>query len=342
LDQIRSALERKPEFEARCAEYLARFGDRCLDELKLESPTLHDNPLPLFRSIGRLADAEHAADNQHRGGCQRRSLAETKAAAALRGHPIRRMVFRWVLRHARARVRDRENLRFARTRVFGRVRRVFSELGRRLHALGRLDSASDVFYLEVSELFGVIDGTATTADLKSLVAARKNEFELYRDSEPPPSRFQSRGLAVETAASQLPTTEPTDKSDIRRGLGCSPGIVRGRVRVVTDPREVVLERGDIVVAERTDPGWILIFPLAAGLVVERGSLLSHSAIVARELGLPAIVSLEGVTRWLRNGDRIEMDGSSGFVRKLDRDERPIAPVAETFDPYRIATSQALL
>jgi rifampicin phosphotransferase len=165
---------------------------------------------------------------------------------------------------------------------------------------------------------------------------------LYRDSEPPPSRFQSRGLAVETAASQLPTTEPTDKSDIRRGLGCSPGIVRGRVRVVTDPREVVLERGDIVVAERTDPGWILIFPLAAGLVVERGSLLSHSAIVARELGLPAIVSLEGVTRWLRNGDRIEMDGGSGFVRKLDRDERPIAPVAETFDPYRIATSQALL
>ena len=96
------------------------------------------------------------------------------------------------------------------------------------------------------------------------------------------------------------------------------GVVRGKVRVVRDPRNVQLDHGSILVAEHTDPGWILIFPSALGVLVERGSLLSHAAIVARELGIPAIVSVPGVTRWLQDGDVVELDGSTGVVRKLNR------------------------
>jgi pyruvate,water dikinase len=104
--------------------------------------------------------------------------------------------------------------------------------------------------------------------------------------------------------------------DQRKGLGCCPGVVRGPVRVITDPRNATLKMGDILVAERTDPGWIMLFPSASGLLVERGSLLSHSAIVAREMGIPAIVSLTGVTRWLKDGDQVELDGSTGVVRRI--------------------------
>jgi pyruvate,water dikinase len=86
---------------------------------------------------------------------------------------------------------------------------------------------------------------------------------------------------------------------------------------VTDPRAVELKTGEILVAERTDPGWVMLFPAASGLLVERGSLLSHSAIVAREMGLPAIVSLPDVTRWLRDGDWVEMNGSTGVVRRIE-------------------------
>jgi len=100
-------------------------------------------------------------------------------------------------------------------------------------------------------------------------------------------------------------------------------VVRGPVRVVFDPRGVTLARQTILVAEHTDPGWILIFPSAAGLLVERGSLLSHAAIVARELGIPAVVSVPGLTRWLRDGDWVEIDGSTGLVRKI------VAPDADT-------------
>ncbi len=108
--------------------------------------------------------------------------------------------------------------------------------------------------------------------------------------------------------------------DERKGLGCSPGIVRGPVRVVTDPTTADLEQRAILVAEHTDPGWIMVFPSARGVLVERGSLLSHAAIVARELGIPAIVSLPGVTRWLRDGDWVEMDGSTGIVRRISPPE----------------------
>ena len=69
-------------------------------------------------------------------------------------------------------------------------------------------------------------------------------------------------------------------------------------------------------AEHTDPGWILVFPSARAVLVERGSLLSHAAIVARELGIPAVVSLPGLTRWLKDGDLVELDGTTGIVRRL--------------------------
>jgi pyruvate,water dikinase len=106
--------------------------------------------------------------------------------------------------------------------------------------------------------------------------------------------------------------------EAKRGTGCYPGTVRGIARVVVDPRSATLRSGEILVAERTDPGWVMLFPGAAGLLVERGSLLSHSAIVSRELGIPSVVGVAGLTEWLRTGDMVELDGRSGTVRLLER------------------------
>jgi pyruvate,water dikinase len=78
--------------------------------------------------------------------------------------------------------------------------------------------------------------------------------------------------------------------------------------------------GEVLVAERTDPGWVVLFSVAAGVLVERGSVLSHSAIIAREMAIPTIVAIPGVTRWLRDGDRVRLDGRSGIVRRLGDSE----------------------
>jgi pyruvate,water dikinase len=317
MAQIQREVRRVPAFAAGYRDYLDKFGDRCLEELKLESATLHDDPLTLLRSVGQLAHrlATGDAPKPH-DEAETRRRAEERVRAALRFRPIRRLVFRWVLRTARGRVRDRENLRFERTRLFGRVRMIFVELGKRFHALELLDQPRDVFFLELDEILGFVDGTATCTELKGLVALRKAEFDRYRKTPAPADRFETRGVVYQGNDFQAAAQAEELDGDRRQGLGCCPGIVRGPVRVVSDPRGAVLRHGDILVAERTDPGWIMLFPSAAGLLVERGSLLSHSAIVAREMGIPAIVSISGVTRWLKDGDWVELDGRTGVVTRV--------------------------
>ncbi len=317
LATIARAIEASPAFRAEYQAYLDKFGDRCMEELKLESATLHDDPLMLLRSVGQMArrlgrtdPTAIARDTDQRG------RAETSVRRFLRWHPLRRVLFHWVLRNTRARVRDRENLRFERTRLFGRVRMIFVELGRQLHALELLEQPRDIFYLELNEILAFTDGTASCTDLKGLAALRLAEFDRYRSMPAPDERFETRGVVHHGHSFQGERTAEDKGGDQRKGLGCCPGVVRGPVRVIRDPRNATLQTGDILVAERTDPGWIMLFPSAAGLLVERGSLLSHSAIVAREMGIPAIVSIDGVTRWLTDGDWVELDGKSGVVTRV--------------------------
>ena len=111
-----------------------------------------------------------------------RSEAERRVVHALKGRPDRRLVFNWVLKHARTHVRDRENMRFERTRVFGRVRRIFVALGREFAALGVLEAAEDIFFLQIDEVFGFADGTAVSTDLKGLVKLRRAEYAAYREA----------------------------------------------------------------------------------------------------------------------------------------------------------------
>lgn len=313
------AMRSRAEFRAGYKAYLAKFGDRCLEELKLESETLHENPQVLLRSIGELARApqkQSAALNPVASASAKR--AEEQIRSALSSSPMKRQVMKRVLRQARTRVRQRENLRFERTRLFGRVRNIFRECGKRLHAAGVLESPDDIFYLQVEEILGYAKGTAGSADFPALVRTRKAEFADYKASPAPPARFETRG-PVSTARrfeSKFSGTAENLGSDERCGIGCCPGVVHGAVRVILDPRGAALPAGSILVAEHTDPGWIMLFPSAAGLLVERGSLLSHSAIVARELGIPAVVSIPCLTTWLHDGDVVELDGALGTVRRI--------------------------
>lgn len=315
---IAAALALHPELGPLYTAYLARFGDRCLDELKLESATLHDDPLPLLRAIGEFARRLRSGRSAPAvDEAAIRQEAETRVRIALRGSPLKRLLFAGILAQARARVRDRENLRFERTRLFGRVRRIFVELGKRFAAEGILDESREIFWLEKDEIFGFVDGTTSTTDLRGLAALRRAEFGRWQEMEAPADRFDTRGMVnhAQPYCSTVASTILPDGETLK-GIGCCPGVVRGQVRVIVDPRGASLRQGEILVAERTDPGWIMLFPACSALLVERGSLLSHSAIVAREMGIPAIVALAGITTWLRDGDWVEMDGASGVVRKI--------------------------
>jgi len=321
-DVVRARLDAYPEFRTELDAYIAKFGDRCLEELKLESASLRDDPTTLLRAIASFAQRAEQGRSDDGGPSIERRLradAESRVATALTKNPAKRAIFRWVLRHARDRVRDRENLRFERTRLFGRCRAIFVEIGKRLYALGRLDDPRDVFYLETEEALGFVEATATATDLASMARIRKTEFARYPAMDAPAERFETTGAVHQGNAfrASRPATE-APAGDHLVGTGACPGAVRGRARVIHDPRTARIEQGEILVARYTDPGWIMLFPACAGLLVERGSMLSHSAIVAREMAIPAIVGLAGVTSWVETGDLVDMDGASGIVRIVER------------------------
>lgn len=310
----RAALERDARLAEAFREYLGKFGDRCVQELKLESRTLRDDPSSLLKAVGNAATGAPGESRPAAGG-----RAEADLRAALGGGAARAWVALALTRWAKARVRDRENLRFERTRVFGRVREIFLCLGRRLAARGLLRDPRDVFFLQVDEALGAVEGTVVTQDLRALADIRKREAGRFEGMPEMPGRFETRGAVLPGILGGLPASPGDDQGGgaSRTGIGCCVGVVRARARVVLDPRGESLRPGEILVARHTDPGWIALFSGAAGIVVERGSLLSHSAIVAREMGIPAIVALDGATSWLNTGDLLEMDGSTGVVRKCD-------------------------
>jgi pyruvate,water dikinase len=297
-------------FHEELRAYVERFGDRCANELKLETLTHGDDPSFLVRLIRTYARGGAVRQGGREG--EIRAAAEALARSRLTG--VRRRVFFSVLAQARLRVRDRENLRFERTRVFGAVRRIFLAIGARLAQAGRLDTPRDVLYLRVDEIFSHLDGTGVTAELRPLVALRRAEFEAYERAPAPPDRFETRGPPADCATAHV---LPAAHEGALKGIGCSPGIVRAPVRIVRDPAHAGDLAGHILVAERTDPGWTLIFPAVEGVLVQRGSLLSHSAIVARELALPCIVSIPGLMEVLRDGEIVEMDGTAGTLRRVE-------------------------
>ncbi|RMG73641.1 MAG: phosphoenolpyruvate synthase, partial [Bacteroidetes bacterium] len=173
-----------------------------------------------------------------------------------------------------------------------------------------------VFYLRVEELEDLAAGRLVNADLAALAAARQAEFARY-EAEELPGHFETRGPVYLPNAYAAPAAAPHLVAANLKGIGCYPGQVTGQVRVVRDPQEAVGLDGEILVAERTDPGWAPLFPACTGLLVARGSTLSHSAIVAREMGIPAIVNIPGLLDRLRTGDRVRMDGRTGEIEVLD-------------------------
>ena len=289
------------------AAYIAEFGDRCTEELKLESVTLDEDPRALHAAIGAAARSRAPAP-------VRSGDPTARLDAALRGKPVRRVIARVMLRWAKARVRDRENLRYERTRIFGRARRLLLAAGRQFHAHGLIEDPRDVFLLTIHEVLGSIEGFATSGDLAGLAQVRRAEMERAAASEDPDERILVHGAAF-TAARTGRTPIAAEQGGERRGTGCSAGRVTAVARVVRDPRTQHIASGEILVARHTDPGWIALFASTSAIVVERGSLLSHSAIVARELGIPCVVGLSNATQWIEDGETIHVDGATGLVRR---------------------------
>ncbi len=307
------------DFAAEIARYLDLYGFRGVNELKLEEPSVKDRPAFLYQILRNYLSGEAldvaAMDERER---RIRQEAEKRAFASIKKSLLpRTTIFRRVLNNARLGVKNRENMRFARTRIYGLLRELLRAIGEHFTQEGILEAPADIFYLTIDEVWDFIRGRAVTTDLKVLVALRREEFDAYRREaeKMPADRFETFGLPYHRNRYRgRPRPVAVDAEGVLRGTGCCAGVVTGPVKVLRTPTEDARLDGEILVAERTDPGWVPLYPSVSGLLIERGSILSHSAIVAREMGIPTIVGIAGLVETLETGQIVTMDGAAGTVR----------------------------
>lgn len=303
-DEIHQWIYKNPSntFSIKFTNYIEKWGDRCFAELKLETITYRQDPVLLLSILKQTIGLRFNRNDQKESKNLRNRLPLLK-----------KFIFYGLRRLAVTSVSERENLRFERTRAFAHVRKIMMRIGEVLYEQKILDQKRDVFYLGKNELFDFIKGTALSLELKSIVAKRKEEFASYLNEPIQSPRIRTEGVVYQNGfAARI-----NDNTVVLKGIPCCKGVVRAKVKVLYAPEELETLEGCIMVTGSTDPGWVSVFPLVSGILVERGSVLSHAAIVSREMNIPCIVGIKNICNTLKDGDLIEMDGSTGEIKILE-------------------------
>jgi nucleoside-diphosphate-sugar epimerase/phosphohistidine swiveling domain-containing protein len=274
--KLRSAA---PQFAARFDRLIAECGHRGPGETELSNPMFSDAPELLLRAVT--------------GSTQHSHMAAAK--------PLRSRLGRTLVDVAVKAMKRRERGRDASMRITHELRLTLREWGRRLALRGVLDSADDVHYLSVDEIY------YPPVNSQGLVTRRRAERERLAKLDYP------------VHFTQPWTPEPSvgaADSDLITGQAVSAGVVRGRVRIMVHADDD-LNPGEVLVANVTDTGWTPFFGCAAAVVTNVGGPMSHAAIVAREFGIPAVVNVVMATQRLKDGQLVEVDGTAGTVRIID-------------------------
>jgi len=217
-----------------------------------------------------------------------------------------------------AAIRFRERARMKQALLYSRCRRIALEIGERLLVRDVFDSRDDVFFLTVTEIDELLSGAAMfPANVRGEVLMRRRAHERLAMTTPPDAFTLGEGeyLDDNPARDVAVADERNDDTTVLTGTSACGGRVTGRATVLSDVTEAArLARGDVLVTRQTDPGWGPVFFLVAGLVIERGGMLSHGAIIAREFGIPCVVGVRDATRQIPDGVTVAVDGDNGRVR----------------------------
>ncbi len=263
-------------------------------------------PWSIWRRGSRSTDTRTATPDpaaRRRGA----TAAIEKALAGGPGGQLRLAAFRTSLAAAQRYAVVRENMRYYADYAMARLRDLVLALGSRLEADRQLDSPIAICFLTLEE---VGEAVRRGGDWRTFAAERQAAFERDRLDPPPPVLGGAAPAAVPAGVTLV-------------GETVSPGSFEGRARVVRGPDDFAsVAPGDVLVAAYTDPTWTPMLELASGLVLEAGGQLSHGAIVARELGIPALVNVTGATRAIRDGDTVRLDGPAGVVSIVARKPGP--------------------
>ena len=302
-----------PDFYAKIEKFIEKFGDRTIGELKLETYTMRTHAEVFYKYLANLIKIpKQEAHNELSLNTHQDTQAEQELEKSLKGKTIffKNKIFN-SLNSLHKAIENRELLRLERTRLFGMYRTIYRNMGLYLGKNGFLNNLEDVFYLYESEIEN--HHLQNLQDLKSIVAYRKKEFESYIHE-----KVDSQVIIPfpPTENSENSTKNQVFDEKIFIGSCCVAGEAEGEIVVISSPTDTLDVVGKIVCALRTDPGWAALFPACKAVLIEKGSALSHSAILLRELNIPTIINIPKITEKLQSGQRVRINAKEGKIYLL--------------------------
>lgn len=279
--------------------FIQKYGDRAPEELKLETETFHSQPFTLIQLLQ-----------------QQLTLPVKETSSTSKEMKKSNFLVNYLKKQAMMGIKYRESSRLNRTRIYGMMRLIFLTMGARLQETQVIEQKEDVFYLKMNELFALAADT-NEKNIQETINYRKQKR--FIDQQLPAfSRWIFVGKIIEKHPQNI-NKQSFDKLATKeiQGIGCSQGVVRGEILVVEDIQQVAIQESydKIIVTRMTDPGWVYLLTQAKGIIAEKGSLLSHTAIISRELGIPSVVNVPQATSQFQTGDWVTIDGQTGIIRR---------------------------
>lgn len=309
------------DLQGQVDDWLDRYGFRGSGELLLTEPSPAERPeqlLPLLRRYVEAALDGHKTSPGATFDKQKSAREQMTARYRAAFTPALRPIFDKLVMATQESVKFRERARFRQALLYSRLRTLALACGKALTRIGTIENVDDVFFFTNDELLLVLtNDTSAPTEPRELIQARRAEYAALSALVIPDVFTLVAGHTI--TARDFPTTRLETKLEAPEGMligvPASAGVIQGRAAVLEGLVDADrLQRGDVLVARQTDPGWAPLFFLVKGLVLERGGMLSHGSILARELGIPSVVGVYRATECIQHGSQIIVNGDAGHVQ----------------------------
>ena len=274
--------------------YISEYGDRCACELKLEAETYRTDPLLLVETISTFSAAPPRAEKSRP---RLHGLSKLYAKKAYNGILLR------------------ERSRMSRGKIFGLIREIVLKCGADLSRRSLVEQQRDVFFLRFDELEKAANGSIS--GLRELIASRRRQWASF-ETIPPHTRIVFDSRVFDKHPANFVSETLCGDDPLIYGTPCSSGIVEGEITHISSLSADTDASGKIILADVTDPGWVFVISQSLGIISKRGSLLSHTAIISRELKKPAVVGVGNACEHFTDGDIVRLNGIDGTVQLIRR------------------------
>ncbi|PFV67839.1 phosphoenolpyruvate synthase [Bacillus sp. AFS059628] len=292
--------------------FLNKYGMRCSGEIDITKTRWSEKPTTIIPMIlNNIRDFEYGASKRKfEEGLQEALKKEEELIERLQHLPDSKQKVeetKQMIRNIRNFIGYREYPKYGMINRYFIYKQALLKEAEQLVQTGIIREADDIYYLTFEELHEVVRTNKLDYEL---IQKQKNDYKLYEKLTPP--RIMTSDGEIITGKYKRENLP----ADAIVGLPVSSGVIEGRARVILNMEEANLEEGDILVTAFTDPGWTPLFVSIKGLVTEVGGLMTHGAVIAREYGLPAVVGVENATKLIKDGQRIRVHGTEGYIEVL--------------------------